>query len=366
MTFTYLTDLNQTFDMGNTVGNVVMAVGDGDVITGGGVDGRQGSSENTVYLRGNNQMFSGDVGRNALDHAAVYGNGDTVQITQGNVDYFGDGGEVVVNGCQIADSLFPRGNVSITAHGTGSLYAVATGGGMSFIGDQGNYYVDGGSATRTNIDLGTGGGTAVGGEKSEAMVRGTLWNGNNTIRAGTGDQGSVLYGSAHGSNDLITTGHVGVRMEGGEHAQNTLDASGSTGNNWLEGYQGAVTPDTQYNAQPANTTMLGGAGNDVMASGAGNDVMNAGTGADTFIIFDNAVNQVAGGNTVTINGFKQGIDHILLYGIPGATPDLLRWAADDVPRDGGLPGGTQMHLDPGTKLDVAGVQLTANDFIRQG
>ncbi len=179
MAFTYLTNSHQNLDLTETGDNIVVAVGDNETITGGiFVDGiaspatASGLSNNTVYLAGTGDTFTGSTGRNAGDHVAVYGNNDIVQITAGNVDYYGNGGTVTATGFRIADSQYSMGHTDIVAHGTGSLYAVATpGGSMNFIGDAGYYIIDGRDSHATNIDLGKGGGIAAGGAEQAPYRR---------------------------------------------------------------------------------------------------------------------------------------------------------------------------------------------------
>ncbi len=65
-------------------GDTGIAYGAGDTITGG--------SHDTIYLAGDNQTFLSGSGYNAgHDQVAVYGNGDTVKISEGNVTTYGQG-----------------------------------------------------------------------------------------------------------------------------------------------------------------------------------------------------------------------------------------------------------------------------------
>ncbi len=109
---------------------------------------------------------------------------------------------------------------------------------------------------------------------------------------------------------------------------------------------------------PSNI-MLGGSGNDVMVAGSGTNEMHAGSGTDTFVVINSAINQVGGGNQVMLDAFKQGTDHLDLVGYAGSTDALLANASHD-------NGGTQMQIADGVRLNVAGVNLTANDIWRQG
>jgi len=359
MAFYYLANPNQKLDLSGTAGNIVVA----DTITATTPDGvwrdpvtnqPAGLSNETIYLAGNNESYTSGNGGNVSDHVAVYGNNDTVQITAGTVDYFGNGGTVIATGYRIADGEYSMGHTDIAAHGTGSLYAVATPGGtMTFIGDQGYYVIDGRDANATNIDLGKGGGIAVGGSERAPYTPGNPYKGDNVLKAGTGDQGSTLYGSTFGMNQLIAAGHAGVGMEGGQHSNNVLDASQSTGNNWLEGWQGNAS------AGGANTQIMAGSGNDILVSGAGNTTMIAGKGADNFLIFNDAANEVVGGNTELVQGFKQGTDHVGLWGFTGTTETILAGAQH-------FGGNTTLHLQDGLQLTVAGVNLTAADVWRAG
>jgi len=369
---TYLTDPDQRLDLAGVENQVVVALGAGNTITNTGYSSQ--TSNETIYLEGNNQTYTAYPSRNSIDHVSAYANNDTINITCGNIDYWGDGGTVISSGFRIADSQYSMGQTDIVAHGTGSLYAVATGtlndggsgppikfgGTMNFLGGEGYYVIDGRDAHVTNIDLGQGGGVAAGGAERAPYTLGNDWSGTSTLKAGTGDQTSILYGAQHGDNTLITTGHAWVGMEGGQYANNVLDASQSTADNWLEGYQGPATTDpTTTHGHLGNTRIMAGHGNDIIVPGTGNNTMIAGSGQDNFLIFNDAANQVTGGNTEFVQGFKQGTDHVGLWGFSGSTEDILARAQH-------LGGSTTLTLENGLHLTTAGVTLTAADVWRAG
>ncbi len=368
MTITYLTQPNQNYDYVGIPDGIVVALASGDTMVNTVYSPQ--TTDETAYMEGPNQTFTAISARNAVDHVGVYGTGDTINITSGNVDYWGDGGTVISSGFRTADSQYSMGGTDIVAHGTGSLYAVAHGsldmtgapagtppvnfgGRMSFLGDAGYYVIDGRDASNTSIDFGKGGGVAAGGNEQAPYTPGNAWIGNSTLKAGTGDMGSRFYGAAHGNNTLIDTGHAGTGMEGGQFANNVLDASQSTGADWLEGYQGNASLGA------GNTRILGGAGSDIIVSGAGSDTMIAGTGQDNFLIFNDAAQQVAGGNRELVVGFKQGTDHVGLWGFTGSTDAILATAQH-------FGGDTILRLQDGLQLTVAGVNLTAADVWRAG
>ncbi len=141
-----------------------------------------------------------------------------------------------------------------------------------------------------------------------------------------------------------------------------MDGRNSTGNDFMEGHQGSYTAEAGYQGGPAPTPiniMFTGSGNDILVAGSGSNEMNLGSGSNLIAIFNNAANQVGGGNSIVIASFKPGIDHIDLIGYGGATDDLLNGAQHD-------NGGTQFNLADGAHVNVAGVNLTANDIWRQG
>jgi len=88
--------------------------------------------------------------------------------------------------------------------------------------------------------------------------------------------GSVDYlaGSQFGGHDtLLAVGGGDVVMYGGS-AKNTMDASGSTGNVWMNDSTGSV-----------GDTMLGGSGNDIFeVRGTGNDTMDGAGGSDLLFL----------------------------------------------------------------------------------
>ena len=343
-------------------GDTAIAYGDGDTITSG--SNATAGKENTIYLVGQNQTFISDTTpplSGGHDKVAVYGDNDIAKVANGSVTTFGHGDTVNIVGYPITEYATANGNSSVAAMGDSSVFVTCTAGQMSFIGGSGFSVVLAGGAMVANVNGGQGGGVFVGGEQGgDVRGRGVGFEAQNTLVAGL--KTSTLYGSNHGSNNLIASGSAGDGLVGGENSGNRLDASNSTGNNYMEGHQGQYTAPTGtfFGAAPSpSNVMLGGAGNDVMVAGSGYNEMHAGTGVDTFLVINSAINQVGGGNQIVIDSFKQGTDHIDLVGYSGATADLLAGAQH-------ANGGTQLQLADGAHLNVVGVNLTANDIWRQG
>ncbi len=333
-------------------GDTGIAYGDGDTITGG--------SNDTIYLVGDNQTFVSGSGYNAgHDQVAAYGNGDTIKISAGNVTTYGQGETVNAFGFHIADHAGGLGTVNVYAQGNSSAFVTGDGADVNFTNGSGFSVYLGGTADVSNVNLGQGGGVAVGGEEEVDYRPNTQFYGQNTLVAGL--KASTLYGSNHGSNNLIASGNAGDGLVGGEYSYNLMDGRNSTGNDFMEGHQGLYTyPVGQFNggAPSPQNIFLAGSGNDTLVAGSGYNEMHAGSGADLIAIFNDASNQVAGGNNIVIDSFKPGIDHIDLIGYGGSTADLLARATH-------VNGGTQLLLDDRAHLNVQGVNLTANDIFRQ-
>ncbi len=187
----------------------------------------------------------------------------------------------------------------------------------------------------------------------------TEFYGQNTLIAGL--KQSTLYGSNHGTNYMAASGSAGDALVGGENSYNVMDGRYSTGNDFMESHQGLYTaPVGQFNGStpsPVNV-FLAGSGNDTMVAGSGYNEIHAGSGADLIAIFNNAANQVGGGNNIVVASFKPGVDHIDLIGYAGSTDALLGGAQH-------ANSGTQFNLSDGAHVNVQGVNLTANDIYRQ-
>jgi len=366
MAFLSVTAPKSTLDLSGHSGDTAIAYGDGDTINSGGQQGNFGANSpgagNTIYLVGQNQTFIGNSGYigGGRDHVAVYGDSNIAKISNSSVTTFGHGDTVNISGWNIADHATAFGSSSVAAMGDSSVFVTCTSGVMSFIGGSGFSVVLAGGALSADVNFGEGGGVAVGGEEEVIGRPHDQFYGQNTLVAGL--KASTLYGSNHGTNDLVASGSAGDGLVGGENSYNRLDASNSTGNNYMEGHQGLYTaPAGTFNngtPSPANI-MLGGGGNDVMVAGSGYNEMHAGSGVDTFLVINSAMNQVGGGNQVMLDAFKQGTDHLDLVGYAGSTDALLASAQH-------FGGGTQLQMADGAHLNVAGVNLTTADIWRQG
>ncbi len=364
MAFLQVSAPKSNLDLAGHTGDTAIAYGDSDTITSsnGSVQGGDGY-ENTVYLVGTDQSFtSSSAVSGGGDKVAVYGDSDIAKVNNGTVTTFGHGDTVNIFGVSLPEYATADGNSSVAAMGDSSVFVTCSAGTMSFVGGSGFSVVLAGEAMVANVNFGQGGGVAVGGEQGGNLRgRGIAFEAQNTLVAGL--KTSTLYGSNHGSNNMIASGAAGDGMVGGENSANAMDARNSTGNNYMEGHQGQYTaPVGQFfgGAAPSpSNIMFGGAGNDTMVVGSGYNEMHAGSGTDTFLVINSAINQVGGGNQIMLDAFKQGTDHIDLVGYGGATADLLAGAQH-------ANGGTQLQLADGAHLNVAGVNLTANDIWRQG
>ncbi len=363
MAFLSVTAPHATLSLAGHISDTAIAYGDGDAIAGasGLANGGDGY-ENTVYLVGTNQTFLSSTSvSGGHDKVAVYGDSDIATVNNSSVTTFGHGDTVNIFGIPLAQYATANGNSSVVAMGDSSVFVTCTAGQMSFIGGTGFSVVLAGGAMVAGVNFGQGGGVAVGGEQGgEFKGRGMLFEAQNTLIAGL--KTSTLYGSNHGCNNMIASGAAGDGLVGGENSYNVLDASKSTGNNYMEGHQGQYTAPGAgfWGPTPSPTSiMTGGSGNDVMVAGSGYNEMHAGSGTDTFLVINSAINQVGGGNQIMLDAFKQGTDHLDFVGYGGSTDALLANATH-------ANGGTQLQLADGAHLNVTGVNLTANDIWRQG
>ncbi len=333
-------------------GDVGIAYGAGDTITGG--------THDTIYLAGDNQTFlGGNAIRFGSDQVAAYGNGDTIKISGGNVFTYGQGETVNTFGFHIADHASAFGITNVTAVGNSSAFVTGNGAATNFTNGSGFSVYIGGQVDVSNVNLGQGGGVAVGGEEEVDYRPHTQFYGQNTLVAGL--QHSELYGSNHGTNYMAASGSAGDGLVGGENSFNVMDGRNSTGNDLMEAHQGTYTaPTGEFNgATPSPVNVFAaGSGNDTIISGSGYNEVYTGSGSDLIAIFNNAANQVAGGNNLVIDSFKQGIDHLDLAGYGGSTADILNGAQH-------ANGDTQFNLSDGAHVNVVGVNLTANDIFRQ-
>ncbi len=359
MAFLQVSAPKSTLNLAGHIGDTAIAYGDGDTITYGG--------GNTIYLVGPNQTFLSEnqfarqheIGA-GNDQVAVYGDGDIAKVSGDTVTTYGHGDTVNITGYHIADYPSSLGSTSVVAEGDSSVFVTGDGASVSFLGGTGFSVILGGTADHTNVNLGQGGGVAVGGEEEVDYRPHTQFYGQNTLVAGL--KQSTLYGSNHGSNNLVASGSAGDGLVGGENSYNLMDGRNSTGNDFMEGHQGLYTaPIGVFNTGTPSPTniFLAGSGNDTLVAGSGYNEIHAGSGADLIAVFNNVANQVAGGNNIMVDSFKPGIDHIDLIGYGGSTADLLAGA-------GHANGGTQFNLSDGAHVNVASVNLTANDIYRQG
>lgn len=290
---------------GDTVGTSFISSGTDLIIGGGGTDYASVSGANSTLFGGTGNM-----------NVTVSGAGDTIAGMGAavlNVSLAGSH-DVALGGTAGGAFTVVDNGTSDTVNAQGAANAVATIGGSNgwFYGGSGaatvtaastSAVVVGGTGSLAFIGNGSGatvvgalgGNTSVAGSSGGLQVSGRT--GNTTISGGTG--AVTLFGGS-GSNVTFTdTAHQGLLYLAGT-GNETLDASGSNGNDSLFG-----------GTQPgANLLMKAGSGNDTITAGPGNDTLVAGSGKDLFVFFNGAaggqdfINGLTSNDTVALAGYS--------------------------------------------------------------
>lgn len=200
-----------------------------------------------------------------------------------------------------------------------------------------------GGAEGETLAGGAGNDSVVGGVGNDVIDGGA---GRNTLYAGAGDD-SIIGGTGvnqingnKGQDTIVGRSQSGDSLFGGQ-GQDSIDASASTGHNYLNGNLG-------------NDTLRGGGSGDTLRGGQGDDVIYAGSGND-WISGDLGTNTIYGG---------QGAD--TFHASPGH--DLVDgWhAGDEVLVDAGVSysvsqvgGDVHVVFSTGGEMDLIGVQKSS-------
>ena len=290
---------------GDTVGTTFISSGTDLILGGGGTDFATVSGANSTLL--------GGIG---ILNVSVSGSGDTIAgmgSTALNVTLTGSQGDALGGTAGGAFSVVDSGS-SDTVNAQNAATAVATMGGSNgyFYGGSGAATVSAastsavvvggsgsldflGNGSRATVVGALGGNTSIVGSSGGLQV--SARTGNTTISGGTG--AVTLFGGS-GSNVTFTdTAHQGLLYLAGA-GNETLDASGSNGNDTLFG-----------NTIPgANLLIKAGSGNDTVVGGPGNDTLVAGSGKDLFVFFNGSaggqdfINGLTANDTVALAGYN--------------------------------------------------------------
>lgn len=356
--FIPVNDANATLDISGDQNTIVLALGAGDAITS-----QTGDGNNEIILGGNGDSFTGTGFPGSSDDIAVGGTGVTVTVGGYNtVDIYGDQATVHLLDTFTADNQLSFGANVVNAHGTGSIVATGASSSFTFNGDTGSYDVQGGTAAKIILNGNNGSGILAGGEAvdHEAPGGASVHVANNTINGGTGGTGGgTLIGSMYGSNTLTAAaGSASNTFLAGEYAGTIEDDTASSGNDTLFGYLGDFTPSTDFKSPVPDTLLHAGHGNDTLIAGAGNTTVVFGNGFDVLRLFNNAANEVSGGNSVFVTGIAPGKAVVDLSGFGQSTDAILAASTKSA------NGGTILHLTDGTSVTFNRYALSAADIIR--
>ncbi len=218
------------------------------------------------------------------------------------------------------DAINASGQALITAN----AFAEVTLSGRDTVamnGDGTLHVLDGGQVTAI---IGANG---VVGQKDAGATLAIAGIGSGAMQATIGG-GSAGFGSANGDQLSITgqQGAIAATLGGG-----IFDITGSAGND-------------RFVTGSGTATITLGAGIDTVSFGGGAATVAGGAGADTYVFGDGAA------GTVTITGFKQGVDTLLMQGFAGSAA-VAAGQVDD--------GSTLLTLTNGTTIDLLDVSLAA-------
>lgn len=288
----------------DTAGTTFISSGTDLVVGGGGTDFATVSGANSTVLAGSgtlNLSVSGSADTigalNASQVSATLSGSNTFLFgqTAGALSVLdnGTGDTVVAQGAATVNETMAGGGGAFYG-GSGSATVTAASSTALVVGGTGNLTFLGNSSVATVVGS-AGGTTSIVGSGGGLQV--SARTGNTTISGGTG--AVTLFGGS-GSNVTFTdTAHQGLLYLAGT-GNETLDASGSNGNDSLFG-----------GTQPgANLLIKAGSGNDTMTAGPGNDTLVAGSGKDLFAFFNGAgggqdfINGLTSNDTVALAGYS--------------------------------------------------------------
>jgi len=163
---------------------------------------------------------------------------------------------------------------------------------------------------------------------------------------GQKDAGGILYIAGVGAGAMQATiagGSAGFGSANGDQlditgAQTSLQATLGGGNFDVTGSAG----NDDFTTGSDTATLTLGAGADTVSFGSGATTVVGGTGADTYVFGAGAA------GTVTISGFQQGVDTLLMLGFSNAA--VATGSVSD--------GSTMLTLTNGTTIDLLDVSLS--------
>jgi beta-glucanase (GH16 family) len=215
-----------------------------------------------------------------------------------------DGSSTVSLDTAPADSSGAGPDTGLAASDAAGAGGTTTGGGAP-VGSTGGGGSGGGwvaaSPVGQALNAAAGGGSLNGGEGPDTLTGDA--HGFNVLHGGAGDDsiaGGLGFNQVNGNaGDDTIVGHsaAGDWLLGGQ-GQDAIDASGSSGNNILNGNLGG-------------DTLTGGSGSDTLRGGQGDDVLHAGSGND-WISGDLGNNTIAGGQGM--DTFHAGAGHDVVAG----------------------------------------------------
>ncbi len=337
-------------------GYIVNMPADGQTVSSTG-----GSVDNLVLIGGDNSKFIDEQGASSADHIVLSGNKDLVYASGSNVvDVYGTGARIdffappgVAGHAVTTENILASGINIVNVFGTADAYITGSTGALSVDG-KGTGFIET-APSDTGSTLQRGGTNSVHFRGSDVAVAGGKHAADNQMQTGAGP--SILDGSDYGINHLTTQTGADTQMYAGRYADTNMDASKSTGNNFMMGFIGGWTPSLDADSPVPHTEMHAGSGNDTLVAGAGTTIMYAGQArSDTFSVFYDKNNQVPGHNIVQIVDFKVGLDRLIIHNDPDS--DLFAGSFTT------YHGGTQLHLGDGTIIDFTFTKISATDVFR--
>ncbi|MBL6621378.1 MAG: hypothetical protein ISP24_01680, partial [Rickettsiales bacterium] len=247
--------------------------GDGDDLLDGG------NGNDLLFGENGNDIINGGEG----DDQISGGDGnDQINAGEGNDLILGDDGDDVINAGNGNDNinggdgndeiLGEDGDDQITA-GNGDDLIIGGNGSDIIYGDAGNDQILAGNDN--DLVYGGIGNDEILGEDGNDYLYGEI--GDDEIFGGNGND--IIGGGA--GDDLINAGEGNDRLDGGEGNDQLIAGEG---NDNLDGGAG----NDELIAVSGNNFLIGGEGNDQLIAGTGNDNLLGGTGSDTYIINNNA------------------------------------------------------------------------------